>query len=162
MPALSYYFTSISSLSGMFTKNWHICFTIFTEPNVARMNLRIPNDSAIDGILFNRRLNYAIPISQPLQDIFDMLSFLAKLRSTRRQRILIVFSARVDGSGSCSSSHWPPQLRYDFVSSSCAITPSGDPITRSLVDWCQESWLASGAQCCVSSRASRSASGWAG
>ena len=55
------------------------------------MNLRIPNDSAIDGILFNRRLNYAIPISQPLQNIFDMASFLAKLRSARRRRILIVF-----------------------------------------------------------------------
>ena len=66
-------------------------FTIFTEPNVARMNLRIPNDSAIDGILFNRRLNYTIPISQPLQNICDMPSFLAKLRSTRRRRILIVF-----------------------------------------------------------------------
>ena len=83
--------TNWSLPTGMFTKNWHICFTIFTEPNVARMNLRIPNDSAIDGILFNRRLNYAIPIYQPLQDIFDMPSFLAKLRSTRRRRILIVF-----------------------------------------------------------------------
>ena len=30
------------------------------------------------------------------------------------------------------------------------------------MDWCQESWSASGAQCCASSRASRSASGWAG
>ena len=75
----------------MFTKNWHICFTIFTEPNVARMNLRIPNDSVINGNLFNRRLNYTIPISQPWQDIFDMASFLAKLRSARRRRILIVF-----------------------------------------------------------------------
>ena len=55
------------------------------------MNLRIPNDSAIDGILFNRRLNYAIPISQSRQDIFDIASFLAKLRSARRRRILIVF-----------------------------------------------------------------------
>ena len=55
------------------------------------MNLRIPNDSAIDGNLFNRRLNYAIPISQPWQDIFVMASFLAKLRSARRRRILIVY-----------------------------------------------------------------------
>ena len=55
------------------------------------MNLRIPNDSAINGNLFNRRFNYTIPISQPRQDIFDMASFLAKLRSARRRRILIVF-----------------------------------------------------------------------
>ena len=81
----------LSGYTGMFTKNWHICFTIFTEPNVARMNLRIPNDSAINGNLFNRRLNYTIPISQPRQDIFDMASFLVKLRSARRRRILIVF-----------------------------------------------------------------------
>ena len=61
--------------TGMFTKNWHICFTIFTEPNVARMNLWIPHDSAIDGILFNRRLNYAIPTSQSQQGIFEMVYF---------------------------------------------------------------------------------------
>ena len=39
-------------------KNWHICFTIFTELNVARMNLRIPNDSAIHGNLLSRHLSY--------------------------------------------------------------------------------------------------------
>ena len=71
-----------------------ICFTIFTEPNIAGMNLRTPNDSAIHGNLFNRRLNYiayTIPASQQRQDIFDMASFLAKLRSARRRRIFIVF-----------------------------------------------------------------------
>ena len=62
--------------TGMFTKYLHICFIISTEPNVARMNLWIPNDSAFHGNLFNRRLNYIIPISQPQQDIFDMASFL--------------------------------------------------------------------------------------
>ena len=39
------------------------------------MNLRIPHDSAIDGILFNRRLNYAIPTSQSQQGIFEMVYF---------------------------------------------------------------------------------------
>ena len=66
---------TISWHTGMFTKNWHICFTIFTEPNVARMTLRIPNDSAIDGILFNRHLNYFIPTSQSQQGVFDMAYF---------------------------------------------------------------------------------------
>ena len=55
------------------------------------MNLRIPNDSAIHGNLFNRRLNYTIPTFQPRQDIFDMTSFLAKLRSACRRKIFIVF-----------------------------------------------------------------------
>ena len=39
------------------------------------MTLRIPNDSAIDGILFNRHLNYFIPTSQSQQRIFDMAYF---------------------------------------------------------------------------------------
>ena len=39
------------------------------------MTLRIPNDSAIDGILFNRHLNYFIPTSQSQQGIFDMAYF---------------------------------------------------------------------------------------
>ena len=150
------------SYTGMFTKNWHICFTIFTEANVARMNLRIPNDSAINGNLFNRRLNYTISISQPRQDIFDMASFLAKLKPARCRRILIVFlHVSTDPARAAAPTDLLNCVR-DFVSSSCAIIPSGDPITRNLVDWCRGSWLASGALCCASSRASRSASGWAG
>ena len=39
------------------------------------MTLRIPNDSVIDGILFNRHLNYVIPTSQSQQGIFDMAYF---------------------------------------------------------------------------------------
>ena len=50
-------------------------FYNFHGTNVARMNLRIPHDSAIDGILFNRRLNYAIPTSQSQQGIFEMVYF---------------------------------------------------------------------------------------
>ena len=55
------------------------------------MNFRIPNDSEIDGILFNRHLNYVIPTSQAQQGIFDIRPFRVKLRSARRRRILIVF-----------------------------------------------------------------------
>ena len=58
--------------TGMFTKIWHISFTIFTEPNIVMLNLRIPNDSAFYGNLFNMHLNYTIPTYQSQQDIFDM------------------------------------------------------------------------------------------
>ena len=64
-----------NELQGCSQKNWHICFTIFTKPNVARMNLWILNNSAFHGNSFNRRLNYIIPTSQPRQDIFDMACF---------------------------------------------------------------------------------------
>ena len=129
------------------------------EPNVASINLRIPNDSAIHGNLFNRRLNNTIPTSQPRQDIFDIACFLAKLRSARRRRNFIVFLHMSTHRARAATPTDLLNCVRGFVSSSCAIIPSGDPIRRILVHWCQESWLASGAQCRTSSRASRSASG---
>ena len=48
---------------------------IFTDPNDARMNLCMQNDSTFHGNLNSRRLNYTIATSQSQQDIFDMVSF---------------------------------------------------------------------------------------
>ena len=50
-------------IQGCSQKNWHISFIIFTDPNDARMTLRISNDSAFHGNLISRRLNYTIPTS---------------------------------------------------------------------------------------------------
>ena len=63
-----------------------ILFTIFTKPNVARMNFLMPNADAIHGNLFNRRLNFTFPTFQPREDIFDMAFVSAKLGYARRGR----------------------------------------------------------------------------
>ena len=60
---LAFAVTSEATYTGMFTKNGHISFIIFTDPNDARMTLRIPNVSAFHGNLISRRLNYTIPTS---------------------------------------------------------------------------------------------------
>ena len=63
-----------------------ILFTIFTKPNVARMNFLMPNANAIHGNLFNRHLNFTFPTFQPREDIFDMAFVSAKLGYARRGR----------------------------------------------------------------------------